>query len=135
MLLRNCRTGEKIKIEDYITNNNDDDFEIILIEKDRVFFPKPKKFLINNNNNLNHYLTRCKNATRECIKILQSDPYLEAQIDNNNIYCPYHENRLTSKTPSGRFYKSKNSFICFSTKCKKRVSSIDLLQHLQQEKR
>ena len=75
------------------------------------------------------YLRDCNRATQECLAILKSPPYNETNF-NNNIFCPFHEIRGVSKTPSAKLFIDNHTLQCFSTRCKKRCKSTVLLQHL-----
>ena len=77
-------------------------------------------------------------ATSECVSLLV-DKY---KINKNyllrqkgNIYCPFHENKATSKSPSGKFNISSNTYYCFSSHCpittKKSINSIEFLAQLR----
>ena len=80
------------------------------------------------------YLDRSRTATEECVRLLQAEPYLERHVVEKNIYCPYHEDRRTSSTPSGKLYVKTHTFRCFSTRCKRRSNSLQLLRYLKQKK-
>lgn len=75
-------------------------------------------------------------ATEECKSILVdvygiNEKYITE--DRGNIYCPFHENKNSSKSPSARFRLSKHSYTCYSSQCPlKRVpiSSIQLKKKL-----
>ena len=133
-----------------IKNNNDnDDFEIIItnvqlmVKKTRQKYKtkKLKNETNNNNSNVNslqNYFKNLTDSTRKCINILiEKYNVNENQIKHNNIYCPLHENKNTSKSPSGKFNIKFNSYTCFSSKCpikktkpKGTISSIDFLKYI-----
>ena len=75
------------------------------------------------------YLQECDKATQECLAILKSPPYYETNF-NNNIFCPFHETRGISKTPSAKLFIDSHTLQCFSTRCRKRCNSTVLLQYL-----
>lgn len=129
-----------------IKNNND--FEIIItnvqlmVKKTRRKY-KTKKLKNETNNNSNvdslqNYFKNLTHSTRKCINILiEKYNVNENQIKYNNIYCPLHENKNTSKSPSGKFNVKFNSYTCFSSKCpirktkpKGTISSIDFLKYI-----
>lgn len=93
-------------------------------------FTKPRK-----DENTHHMYK----ATEQCISILVdvygiNENYITE--DRSNIYCPFHENENSSKSPSARFRISKHNYICYSSQCPlKRVpiSSIELLYRLKKK--
>ena len=102
--------------------------ELILIKK--PLKPIYKKKLINarniNNNKVKetkykYTLTSLskdlKESTEKCLSILQSLNDINFKNDNTNFFCPFHENKNTSKTPSAVFHCANNTYICYSTNC------------------
>ena len=71
------------------------------------------------NSTIDDYLNNLKKCTEKCIKILvNSFDIQENDIYNErNIFCPFHEHKETSKSPSAKSIAKKNFFICFSTNC------------------
>ena len=81
-------------------------------------------------------------ATKECISILVdvygiNEKYITEE--RGNIFCPFHENKHSSNSPSARFRVSKHSYSCYSSQCPlKRVvpiSSTELLNSLKKKVR
>lgn len=131
MLLLCVETGEKTYLNhilpELMTNTLKLTYEILQMNG-RVCLKKKgnKKRPISS---VANYYVNLEKATQQCKDILRSAPYEETDLDKN-IFCPYHENRRFSKTPSARLYMGNNSFVCFSTRCKKKCTSIQLLRFL-----
>ena len=142
MILRCLKTGKEIPLCYIITqiqnvqhNSLDEDkiYEIVSFDgrvttkirkrKRRGKIPPPESPTVAD------YLRDCNRATQECLAILKSPPYNETNF-NNNIFCPFHEIRGVSKTPSAKLFIDNHTLQCFSTRCKKRCKSTVLLQHL-----
>ena len=77
------------------------------------------------------------NKTKECISILVdvfgiNENYLTKE--QGNIFCPFHENKHSSSSPSARFRVSKNIYNCYSSQCPLKgvvpINSRELLFHL-----
>ena len=80
------------------------------------------------------YLQNQEKITQKCAELLTQEPYNELSAMNQkwqcNIFCPFHEVRGQSRTPSGRLYIDRHRFYCYSTNCNKRVSTKQLLNFL-----
>lgn len=130
MRLRCVKTGEETYLSYILSDKLHKTFEIIEIKgrvcvKIRSFKNAKKKSQLS----IANYHRELEKATRQCKTILLLAPYEEKDTDGN-IFCPFHENKNYSKTPSARLYTCTNSFVCFSTKCKKKCTSLYLLQFL-----
>ena len=106
-------------------NNNNEDKELIILNIPLQHFTKRKQtnyFLScskkhkvnNNNNNFNDYNTKLIESTEKCVSIMRN---MNVYKEGSNIYCPFHENRSRSKSPSAIFIIEKNMYICYSTNC------------------
>ena len=127
MLFRNKETNEILDhhdiVEEITLSGLRSDYLLISMDrtKDACFKRRRRK----PTTSVMDYVNKCNKATEKCLLLLN------LQNVNKNIFCPYHENKQTSKTPSGKFFIKTNTFICFSTKCRKKASSIELLAHLE----
>ena len=79
-----------------------------------------------------------KKATEQCKSILVNVYGIDENYiteERGNIYCPFHENKRSSNSPSGRFKISKHSYTCYSTQCPLKgivpIHSIELLKRLR----
>lgn len=65
--------------------------------------------------------------TEMCVSIFVNKFGLDEKSIRNgdNIYCPLHENKNTSRSPSAKFNVKFNTYVCFSTKCpiRKKITS------------
>ena len=128
MLFRNLDTNEMVDCEELLNDISSfgtlrNDYILVSMEERKVCnFRRKQKPTITD------YVNKCKEATEKCIQILHP------QNVNRNIFCPYHENKQTSKTPSGKFFVKTNTFKCFSTKCKKKANSMELLAYLERQR-
>ena len=118
--------------------------EINKIEDDKEYdleilkFPQYTKIRKVENSSLKRKLQgdSLQKATEECVKILKSKypSYCMDALKKNlfyqncNIYCPFHENPESSKTPSARFYVSNHNFVCFSSNCS--INNLNSIQFL-----
>ena len=119
----------ELQILKYPINNNRQKRKRTLFD---VNPPKNKKI----RGSFDNYIQKLRDSTEQCIDIL-INTYGENENSirkGSNIYCPLHERKETSKTPSAKFNVKNNTYICFSTNCpiRKRksdgkISSIDLL--------
>ena len=113
-----------------ISNNNNNNGSNIDISCDKEYeleilefpFEKSSTYIINRNRNRKSsskkpmtQLSHLKKATEKCVSLLSTSGNKEEF--RQNIYCPFHENALTSKSPSGKFKPEKNIYICYSTQC------------------
>lgn len=112
--------------------NDDDDDELIIL---RIpLQPKKRKFT-NNNNNIKDFFKNLTYSTEQCITILVNNFGINKSFfyTGTNFYCPFHENKNTSKSPSAKFTSKNHTYICFSSNCplkKTRLNSIHLLKEL-----
>lgn len=102
----------------------------------------PRKILktsLVQSNIINYFKTDLEFSTKKCTEILANEPYGEkeamSQNWNRNIYCPYHETKGKSKTPSARLNIKKHFIHCFSKYCNKNVSTDKLLKFLLSKKK
>lgn len=132
MLLRCVQTGEEFNftciLSQILNNHLQRVYEIIRLDGKVCY---KRRLLKKPMSRVTTYIEECRLATRECIQILNEKPYLEKDF-NKNIYCPFHEQRITSKTPSAKLYVNTNTFKCFSKRCNRYTNSISLLRFLKQ---
>ena len=114
------------KGEKGIDNDDDNDDEIIIL---RIPFHqnnkgKKRKNTSNNNNNNNNnnikdYFKHLQSSTEKSISILINNFGVNKNhfYIGTNFYCPFHENKYTSKSPSATFTNKNHTFTCFSTNC------------------
>lgn len=134
MLIRCLDTGAEYPISHILqqlrnSNTLSGNYEIIKIQG-KVSIQLNKLKLSSGNASMTDYLQNCHKATKECMIIMENDPYGETNF-NTNIFCPYHEIRGKSKTPSAKLYVDSNTFKCFSSSCKKKCNSVVLLKYLK----
>lgn len=132
MILKCIESGEEIHFS-YISrqlqeNTLQKTYEIVSFEG-KVRYKMSAGMRKSSHVSVGNYIEQCKKATRACIKILEAQPY-NALDFNRNMFCPYHENKRTSKTPSARLYVKTNTIHCFSKRCNKTTNSISLLRYL-----
>ena len=136
---------------DYIVRKRETDDEesadelvILAIPSDKQMMKKRKYINKKNNHNkknIKTYFENLQKSTDESIAILTNvfginDFHIQKGI---NFYCPFHENKYTSKSPSAKFTIENHTFTCFSTNCPFRklstkncvkMNSINLLNKL-----
>ena len=122
-------------------NNNDDDELIIL----RIPFHQnnkgKKRKITSNNNNIKDYFKHLQSCTEKSISILINNFGVNKNqfYIGTNFYCPFHENKYTSKSPSAKFTNKNHTFTCFSTNCPLKqtttsvvkINSIKLLKEIR----
>lgn len=137
MLLRCLETGEEIHFTSILRqlqeNTLQKTYEIIWLEG-KVKYKISARMYKLSQVSMGDYIEQCEKATRACIKILEAEPYKVLNF-NQNIFCPYHENKNTSKTPSARLYVQTNTIHCYSKRCNKNKNSISLLKYLLSARR
>ena len=145
-------------------NNNNEEKELVILKIplklmdkkvqtkiDNLFKKRKRNYEINNNNNNNKkikttyrdgniksYFETLTESTKKCIEIFINNYGIENNhiFKEKNIFCPFHENKHKSNSPSAKFIVKKNFYICFSTNCPLRknsytkINSIDLLKEL-----
>ena len=110
-------------------NENDNEEEELIIlnipvqyttkrKHTNYFFSYSKKNKVNNNS-FNDYRTNLIKSTEMCISLMRN---MNVYKEGSNIYCPFHENKNKSQSPSAIFYVDKNTYICYSTNCPLRNS-------------
>ena len=78
-----------------------------------------------NNKNIKNYFKNLQMSTEKSISILTNNFGINQShfYRGTNFYCPFHENKYTSKSPSATFTSKNHTFTCFSTKCPLRKTS------------
>ena len=128
---------KKEDLKDILTNNEVFELIILKVQKQDNFNNlfkkrkrtsnngKNKKLKNNNNNTIDDFLNNLRICTEKCIEILVNNFNInENDIYNEkNIFCPFHEHKSTSKSPSAKFIVKKNYFICFSSNCTTRKAN------------
>ena len=123
--IREIESGKYVK-----TFHDDGEYEICITE-----YPYVKR--INKKKMMKKMIDKPEKATEECISILVNEYEMDEDWIRNergNIYCPFHENKKKSKSPSARFRVSMHSYSCYSSHCplkNRRVSSVELLSTLK----
>ena len=146
---------ETIRKETTITNgrinfDNDKTYEMVILNfplintynKKMSLNKKSKEKYIST---LHSHFNSSATDTEKCITILVNEFKVNEHYIRNekgNIYCPLHENKQKSKTPSGKLFVKSNIYTCFSTNCtlhdnkngNKVISTTSLLKHLNAKK-
>ena len=150
-LFKFIMTTEYFTLQDNIDNNKEEQELIIFkipsklmdnkvqTKIDNLFKQRKRKYNIsyndNNNNkkiktnykdgNMKNYFETLNRSTEKCIDIFINNFGIKGHdiYEGRNIYCPFHENKRSSNSPSAKFRVNDNYYQCFSTNCPLRKNS------------
>ena len=136
-ILKDTKLEDITKLNNSVKEEEEEEFELIILKipsKHDINFDKlfqkrkrrgggggenKKKKKNNNNTTIDDYVNNLKRCTEKCIEILVDNFDIQRDdiYNEKNIFCPFHENKYTSKSPSAKFIIKNNHFLCFSTNC------------------
>ena len=126
--LFDVKTGKYVKSECY---DDTDEYELYITQYPYI---KRRSSGVIGNKKKNPSHKTLVLATEQCVKILSEQfGITEQDLENINIFCPLHENKTSSNSPSARFRVSRNIFMCYSSQCplkKVPTNSVRLLEKL-----